>query len=381
MADAVVVGAGIIGLSTAFRLVERGWSVRVCDPAPAMGATRAAAGMLAPAAEVVWGQEALWPLMRDSAELYPELVERVESVTGMAAGYVRNETVVVGLDAADRLALDELTKQQTAFGMRAERLDALAARRLEPALGPGVVGVRLRDDHQLDPRRFTGALLAWLGDRVVREPVRSLRRVDGTTRGVILADGTEIAAEQTVIATGRALLPELSQLPLRSVHGDILRLRFAPERPPLIDRTVRALVRGRPCYVVPRPGGELVVGATSREDGRDGVSAEGVHRLLEDARRALPGLLEADLAETMARARPGTPDDLPLIGRIDDGAVVSTGYFRHGILLAPLGSALTAALTTGEPVDRSTLRAVDPERFAMAGAGAPNPSHHQEEQE
>ncbi|SJM57509.1 glycine oxidase ThiO [Gulosibacter sp. 10] len=373
MANAIVVGAGVIGLATAWELSRRGWSVTICDPAPASQATRAAAGMLAPAAEVVWGQDALYPLMRDSAERYPEFVARIEARTGRPTGYLRNETLVVGLDSADRQTLDELAAQQTRFGMRAERINALQARRLEPALGRGVVGgVHLREDHQIDPRTLTSTLLEHLGERVRRARVVSLLEEGGTTVGVVLADGSRLRAEQIVLATGLAALPETAHLPLRPVYGDVARLRLADPARPLVDRTVRALVRGRPCYVVPRADGSLVLGATSREDARSGVSAEGIHQLLEDGRRVVPGILEADLEETMARARPGTPDDLPVVGRLDAGAVVSTGYFRHGILLAPLAAAVAADLVEGRGIDHDIQQAVDPGRFA----GAPAATHH-----
>lgn len=369
VASAVIVGAGIIGLSTAWELERRGWSVTICDPAPASAATRAAAGMLAPAAEVVWGQETLYPLMRASAAMYPAFVEGIARRTGGETGYRRNATVVVGLDPADRQALDELTEQQHRFGLRADRIGALEARRLEPALAPGVVGgVHLPDDHQVDPRALTGTLLRHFGDRVRREPVRALAQRDGCTGGVILVGGETLAADQTVLAAGLTRFAETSWLPLRPVYGDVLRVRREAGTGPLVERTVRALVRGRPCYVVPRADGSLVVGATSREDGRPGVSAEGVHQLLEDARRVLPGVLDAELTENIARARPATPDDLPIVGRLDAGAVVSTGYFRHGILLAPLGASVTADLVAGASATPELERAMHPARFAPVAA-------------
>ncbi|RAG74197.1 glycine oxidase ThiO, partial [Burkholderia multivorans] len=172
----------------------------------------------------------------------------------------------------------------------------------------------------------------------------------GSTVGAALADGRSLTADQVVVAAGEAVvtIAGVPDLPLRAVDGDIIRLRTDPSAPPLLTRTIRGLVAGRPVYIVPRPDGELVLGATSREDGRPGVLAEGVHRLLHDAERLVPGILDAEITEISARARPGSPDDVPFIGRTDPGCVVSTGYFRHGLLLTPLGARLGADLTRGE---------------------------------
>ncbi len=107
-------------------------------------------------------------------------------------------------------------------------------------------------------------------------------------------------------------------------------------------------------YVVPRSDGTVVIGATSREDGSAGVSAGGVHQLLRDAQVLLPAVAELELLETTARARPGTPDNAPLLGRVADargtdipGLVLATGFFRHGVLLTPIAAHITTELLHG----------------------------------
>ncbi|MFZ2274193.1 FAD-dependent oxidoreductase, partial [Corynebacterium variabile] len=135
------------------------------------------------------------------------------------------------------------------------------------------------------------------------------------------------------------------------------------------------MVDGRPVYLVPRTDGEIVIGATEREDGFDGVVLEGAYQLLRDAQTLVPGAADLELTEILARARPGTPDDLPYIGRLDgvDGLVVSTGYSRHGILLAPLGGHLAAGLVLGTDItteDAAILAATDPRRTSPHTSGA-----------
>ena len=137
---------------------------------------------------------------------------------------------------------------------------------------------------------------------------------------------------------------------------------------------MRAQVNGRPVYLVPRTDRTLVLGATSREDGRGSVLAGGVHQLLRDARAVLPAVDDCDVLEMLARARPGTPDDLPYLGLCSvTGLVISTGHFRHGVLLTPVAARLAAELASGatDPgVDRSRdqqfLTSTDPARHAPA---------------
>ncbi|GAA1633388.1 glycine oxidase ThiO [Brevibacterium sanguinis] len=356
--DVIVVGAGIIGLATAWELHRRGAAVTVIDPHPGAGATAAAAGMIAPAAEIAWGQTPLFPLMRVSADLYPEFTAALTRESGADLGETATATLVCAGDRADLTALRELSALQSAAGSDLDLLTGSRARDLEPALAPGVCGaVLIPGDHAIDPRRVTRALLTVLGDRVIEDRVTGLVGDEGSptgsaparTTGVELASGRRLHADQVVLAAGMAhnAIAGAPALPLRAVHGDVIRLRSDTGAPPLLTRTIRGLVAGRPVYVVPRPDGELVLGATSREDGQAGILAEGVHRLLHDAERLVPGLLGCEITEITARARPGSPDDLPLLGRSDPGLVVSTGYFRHGVLLAPFGARLGADLVVG----------------------------------
>lgn len=379
--DTVVVGAGVIGLATAWELRRRGLSVAVVDPHPGGGASRAAAGMIAPASEIRYQQSALHPLMTASAGEYPGFVHSVEAAAGRDVGYRRTETLVCAVDPADGQALADLQQFQVQQGMQVEQLTGRAARVLEPALTPRLAAAfRAAGDHQIDPRRLLAGLLAALDSPthrphallVQQRAVALLRAEDGPrasgglpadngrVTGIRLADGRTICAAETVLATGAtpggiAGLSDTLKLPLRPVYGDILRTRLPAGSPPLIERTIRGLVNGVAVYLVPRVDGEIVIGATSREDAMAGVSAGGVFRLLRDAQALVPAAADLELVEAMARARPGTPDDLPLLGRITSdtsgellpGLVVSTGYFRHGVLLAPLAARLAAQLVKG----------------------------------
>lgn len=368
---AIVVGAGIIGLATAWELAGRGWEVTVVDPAPGHGATEAAAGMLTPISEVTWDQPTLYPLLTASDALYPDWVARVEQTAGTSLGYLTNETLICAADAADRRGLLDIAGLQHELGMPIESISGSEARRLEPALGPGVVGaMRIAIDHQIDPRKVSAALIDLVSQtcRLVDGQVSGLLREGDAVVGVRLADGRELRAGETLVAAGLgtgdiAGLPDDLPLPVRPVWGDILHLRVPERLYPLITRMIRGVVHGLPVYLVPREDNEIILGATAREGGVAGVNAGGVHQLLRDAERLVPGIAECEVTEMMARARPGSPDDAPMIGRVGPGLTVSTGFFRHGILLTPLAVHCGATLVTGGDLEPDTAAAVDPHRF------------------
>ena len=152
------------------------------------------------------------------------------------------------------------------------------------------------------------------------------------------------SAPRTSAAWSRPELPTI-----RPVKGHILRLGPAPGAP-LLGRTVRALVHGRSIYLVPRPDGTLVVGATMEERGADvAVRAGAVHELLSDARAVVPGIDELELLEAQTGLRPATADNTPVIGWTrQPGVAVATGHFRNGILLAPRTAAAVVDLLSAE---------------------------------
>ena len=213
----------------------------------------------------------------------------------------------------------------------------------------------------------------------------------GRATGAELADGTRLSAGQVVLAAGShsgrlAGVPDEVLPPVRPVKGQVLRLRMPDVpagSPPSCSRTVRAVVRGGPLYLVPRENGELVVGATSEELGWDTtVTAGGVYELLRDAHELVPGITELPLVETCAGLRPASPDNAPLLGPTAlPGLHLATGHYRNGVLLTPVtGDAMAEVLATGELPEEA--RPFSPARFTPATPGpertrAPRSSPHE----
>jgi glycine oxidase len=354
--DVIVVGGGVIGMAIAWRCAQRGYSVLVVDPSPGAGASRVAAGMLAPVTELHHGEEELLQLNLLSARRYPSFVQELENAGGSSVGYRTEGTLAVALDADDRAVLSDLHAFQASLGLDVETLSAREARRLEPMLDPRIRGaLHVRSDHSVDNRRLGEALLAAAqaaGVRVVRQRADQLIHGEDGVRG-IRAGGTRYDASTVVLATGAwsrtiagladDLLPRV-----RPVKGQILRLRTPPSYGSVLTRTVRGFVRGSGVYLVPRADGEIVVGATVEERGFDEtVTAGAVYELLRDARELVPAVTELSVTEVAAGLRPGSPDNAPLIGpTMVPGLILAAGHYRNGILLAPVTADLVAELIT-----------------------------------
>lgn len=391
--DVAVIGAGIVGLGIAWTAAQSGRTVAVIDPAPATGATYAAAGMLAPVSELHYQEENLLDLTLASAALYPTFVDSL-GPDRARVGYRSTRTIAVGADAADRQSLADLRQVQVKHGLTVEPLTIRAARSMEPVLSPQLsCAFNIEVDHQVDPRLLASQLESALGvtatqrnrthNHAIRQNASGLLHENpanaaSRVTGVLLADGTEVTAGEVIVANGLAAsqltgLPGWLNLSLRPVHGDILRLRVPEHLRPLLTATIRGVVRGVPVYLVPRSDGTVVLGATQREDGSAAVSAGGIYQLLRDAQVLVPAVAELELIEATARARPGTPDNAPLLGRVCRGTgqpagdipglIIATGFFRHGVLLTPIAAQLCLQLLDGTPDPR--WRRFRPDRFSL----------------
>ncbi|MFJ9771545.1 glycine oxidase ThiO [Kitasatospora sp. NPDC101157] len=375
-ADVLVIGGGVIGLAVAWRTAQRGpRNVIVVDPGHGGGAAGVAAGMLAPVTELQYGEEPLLHLGMASNQRYGTFAaELTEAAGGLDTGYRRCGTIAVALDSDDREELRELHAFHQRLGLDSSWLTGREARKLEPMLAPGVRGgLHVADDHQVDPRRLLTALVAACeraGVLLHRAEAVELLVENGRAVGARLSTDETVTAEQVVLAAGPHShrlpgLPEGALPPVRPVKGQVLRLQVPDAYRPFLSRNVRAVVRGQHLYLVPRENGELVIGATTEEQGYDTtVTAGGVYELLRDAHELVPGITELPLRETAAGLRPGSPDNAPLLGPTPlPGLVAATGHYRNGVLLTPVTADLLADyLTTGEVPELA--RPFTPTRFS-----------------
>jgi glycine oxidase len=369
-ADTVVIGGGVIGTAIAWRLATSGATVTLVDPHPLGGASHVAAGMLAPVAETTPGEERLLALNLAAAGRWPAFADEVAAASGVDPGYRDLGTVTVAWTRDDLALVDDLLDLQLELGLEAHRELGTALRRREPLLAPGVAGgVWTPGDHAVDTRAFGRALTEAARAAGVRTCAETAVRVetDGDRVVAVHTDtGTRSPAATVVVAAGWARIedvPDAARIPVRPVKGQILRLRGPAGQ---LGTVVRAVVRGRHVYAVPRTDGRIVVGATVEERGPDTtVTAGAVRQLLDDAVAILPALDECELIEARAGLRPATPDHLPVVGPTAvDGLHVAVGHHRGGILLTPLtADVVTEAVLTGRVPDLAA--GLGPDRFTV----------------
>ena len=388
--DVVFVGGGVIGLACAWRLSQRGARVAVVERGePGGGATRVAAGMLAPVGELSFGEPELLELTLAAARLYPEFIAEVEAASGKETGYEELGALHIALDRDEAAQLRRVHDLQRSLELEAEWLPPRRCRDLEPGLTPSFHGgVFAPGEAAIDPRALTLALLGALradgaevltgtevvdgifeGERLTGVRTRSSHESDNESRTELSPHTGDnlLRADTVVLANGAwsgatPWLPDHARPSVRPVKGQVLELRRRDGEPP-----ARHILASERVYLVPRGDGRLIVGATVEEMGYDtAVTAGGVHELLREAYRLLPDVAEMELVDAIAGLRPGTPNNLPLTGPgAIDGLILTTGHFRNGILLAPLAAQAVADLLSSR---RSSLSRYRPDKDERAVA-------------
>jgi glycine oxidase len=328
-----VVGGGVIGLAIARRAAQDGWTVRVHRTGEP-GASWVAGGMLAPHSEGWPGEERLLQLGLESLRLWHDTFLASLPPEVVTA----RQSLVVAVDQAD--AADLKTVGNWLSGQGHPVTLTSSARDIEPLLAQGIRHGFVADTELAVDNRAVVAALAQQCEQLGVDwapPVGAL---------------TELADADTVVIANGIDAPALwPGLQVRPVKGEVLRLRWRRGCLPMPQRVIRARVRGRQVYVVPRGDG-VVVGATQYEHGRDTAPAvTGVRDLLDDACTVLPALGEYEFAEAAAGLRPMTPDNLPLVHRLDERTLVAAGHGRSGFLLAPWTVETIAAELAGAEME------------------------------
>jgi glycine oxidase len=359
-----VIGAGLIGLSCAWRARKRGLSVLVVDRADAPGAatSHVAAGMLAPVTEADFGEDGPLRANMLARERWPGFAAELEEVTGLPTGYRDSGALVVAADRDDAEALRRLHDLHASLGLGSEWLTPSRCRALEPGLSPRIAGgILAPQDGSADPRATVLALAAAVDEIELGVEVEAIEH-DGSAVTGVRTSGGVIACDRVVVAAGAwsaALAPLGEGPPVRPVKGQILELRTRGAMPNPFDRVLRT----PRCYLVSRGDGRVVLGATVEEQGFDTtVTADGVFRLLEAAWEVFPEVGELELVGASAGLRPGTPDNRPIVGADPElaGLIWATGHWRNGVLLAPLtGDAVAALLTEGTEGSDPFMRVVE----------------------
>lgn len=310
------------------------------------GATQASAGVLAPYIEADEGSPLLDMTVR-SLDMYDQFVREVAEDSGVEIEYSRCGTLEI---ATDDETATRFRQQTEISGDRLQWLDPDAARREAPAIAPVRGALLVKVHGYVDAPVLTEAL-AWAAMRhdaklETGHAVDALVPAEGHV-SVRTSDGTTWSAGAIVVAAGSwsdgpAFAGVRPPEPVGPIRGQLLRLRTT-------DVRLSRILWGPDCYIVPRAGGLVLVGATMEDVGFDErTTAAGVHDLLEAACELVPMLWRASLVDARAGLRPATTSGKPIIGRSTDhpSVIYATGHFRNGVLLAPLTAKLVADLVS-----------------------------------
>jgi glycine oxidase len=339
--DVIIAGAGIIGVSLALELHQHGATVLVLDQAePGAEASSAAAGMLAPADPDT--PEALRPLAEASAQMFAAFVQRVESAAGIQADFRRVGTIAL---------LPEPTAPREYRSLSAAELQLL-----EPSVCSSGHSAYFVQEDSVDPHLLMRAALA--AARTLGVEVRGHAAVTEIRAG---GDAVEVIAQSETFSAAAAVdcRGAWSGAPVRPRKGQML---YVLPQATLLQHVLRT----PEVYVVPRSSGKILIGATVEDVGFDkSVNPSAIQQLLAAAIKHLPELASAPITQSWAGLRPGTPDDLPIIGPTNIPRVfLATGHFRNGILLAPVTAQIVADLIHGHP-SALDISAFSPARFAV----------------
>jgi glycine oxidase len=334
--DVIIVGGGIIGLSLSIALRKRGLTVLVVERGePGREASHAAAGMLADFP--LETPSPLQLLASASARMYPEFVHQLQDESGIDVDLRDQGTIF--FPSPEQVRERPTLLSDCPLPARLEQLEPALASRNRPA-------IYLRE-RSVDPRALTSAALKAARHRGVDiasgTEVNSLLRSKGITSGV-QADKTSYSAPAVVNCAGAwagQLMPH--SFPVRPVKGQMLAVVGIPRS------SLRHVIRAPEIYLVPRSDGRLLIGATLEQAGYDKrTDPDTIHRMHQAAIALVPAMSQVRVLEAWAGLRPGSPDNLPLLGATETpGYFVATGHFRDGILLAPVSAHLMAQIVTG----------------------------------
>jgi glycine oxidase len=359
--DCLVIGGGVIGLTTAWKLAQQGFSVRVCDQStPGREASWAGAGILPPghpgpmsstalAAVSSPASDPLTQLTSATCALWPKLSAELLEITGLDNEFHRCGGVELSLGTREELLASQ--SQWEAIGVRTEWLDPVSVRALEPACTDREPAFLLPDLCQVRNPRHLAALLRacqLAGVEITPDcPVTGWTSKPGRLTAAVTPHG-EITAGKFCVTAGAwsSQLLATAGMPLEviPVRGQIVLLE------PSTVRLTRVIERDKR-YLVPRRDGHILIGSTEELTGFEKINTdEGIRGLLEFAFTICPTLREAHIKRCWSGLRPCAVRGRPYIGPVPgwENLLVATGHFRSGLHLSPATAEILVSLIQGQ---------------------------------
>jgi glycine oxidase len=357
VADVTVVGAGIVALTTALALADRGAAVRLVGTTHRGEASEAAGGLLTPSVEPEL--QVISALATAARDFYPDFLALLESRTGISVWLNRLGVLQIARSEDEAHSL-----RQRSGGEGAEWLDHRALSALEPALaGPECLGALYTPlDGCVDPLLVLDALRSAVAvNSNISVASENICYVKVSKSECLAASDREghYGSQSIVLAAG-AWTPQIEgvpmPLPIEPVKGQMMAFEATP---------TRHVAFGAGCYLIPKADGRTVAGSTLERVGfTPDVTEEGIATVRAMAETACPALGQASVHATWAGLRPMTPDLLPILGPDPEEprVVYACGHSRNGILLAPLTAACVADFAMGRTPEHDVAQ-LRPGRF------------------
>ncbi len=337
-----IIGSGIIGLSVAIELRERGYEVTVITRNYEEGASWTSGGMLAPFSEGL--KDNMLELCIESLNLYDEYIKKIESVAGFGVDYRRNGILRIAMDEEEEKEILSTAETYKSMGIDLEIVEGKGLKEKELLLADQIKkGVLYRQEGGVDTERLMDALLLScekMGIRIILDEIKEIDLIDGRVKKV-----TGLKQYYTfdfyVIATG-AWNEIIPHIPVFPVKGQLLKIKGIPIERILFSNSV---------YIIPKEN-HILIGATSEDAGFDTrATLGGINQLSSRAIKVIPKLSEASFHNVLVGFRPSTPDESPVF-EAGENYTIAVGHYRNGILLSPVTAKMVADFITGGKLSR-----------------------------
>ncbi len=348
MTDVLIIGAGIVGASCAWRLSQAGLSVNVLDrTAPGSEASQAALGVLTFHGRPDMMPEPMRMLARMSRDYYPAIIDELEEVVGERVYFRQEGQLILGMNEDDMALRDETLRVNHAEGIELERTTPKEALMLEPNLNPEIAGA-LYSPHGgwVDNTALTQAIVRaaqQVGAVFEKAEVDLIETGNGQIAGV-RAGETRHESEWVVLAAG-AWSGQIWNVPVKPRRGQAYSVEGS---------YFKRVIHSPRAYIVPKGDAQTMLGATVEDVGFNASNTpDGLGSISTRAFEISPALETSTFVGAWAGLRPGTPDDLPIIGPDTEfpNLILATGHFRNGILLAPITADLVKQMVVGDAPD------------------------------